>query len=104
MYSDEACTIEVTDTVIAAVGHNTTKTDAQGNTYTDKITGKFRAESYTYNETWLTYLNTYMNGQTNDSFWKKNGSGNWVDVKTALQSYKAQNQEELDSLYNLLHR
>ncbi len=85
-------------------GVGATKTDAQGNTYTDKITGKFRAESYTYNETWLTYLNTYMNGQTNDSFWKKNGSGNWVDVKTALQSYKAQNQEELDSLYNLLHR
>ena len=35
---------------------------------------------------------------------RNNGSGNWVDVKTALQSYKAQNQEELDSLYNLLHR
>ena len=34
-YSDEACTAEVTDTVVPAAGHNTTKTDAQAATCTE---------------------------------------------------------------------
>jgi len=34
-YSDEACTVEATDTVVAATGHDTTKTDAQAATCTE---------------------------------------------------------------------
>ena len=91
-YYDQACTKKVNSKTVDV------------SYASDGVLTFYAGWSNEYNETWLTYLNTYMNGQTNDSFWKKNGSGNWVDVKTALQSYKAQNQEELDSLYNLLHR
>ena len=70
---------------------------------TDKITGRYCAESFTYNNSWYSYLNTFMSGQTGTygSFWEeKNGS--WVNIGEALRSYKPENQAELTSLYDIL--
>ena len=69
-----------------------------GVTYTDKITGKYRAASYTFDSLWQTELNLFMSGQKGNygSFWQADKSGKWVNVKEALTAYKSTMQGLLD--------
>ena len=82
------------------------KTDADGNEYTDKVTGKYRAESFTLDSTWLNSLNQFMSGTTGNfgSFWEAKGDGTWVNVREALAAYKPELQVQLDENYERLHR
>lgn len=84
-------------------GAGATKKDASGNDYTDKITGKYRAASYTFDSLWQTELNQFMSGQIGSfgSFWQAN-NGKWVDVKAALTSYKSTMQKALDDSREIL--
>ena len=84
-------------------GAGNTKKDASGNDYTDKITGKYRAASYTFDSLWQTELNQFMSGQIGSfgSFWQAN-NGKWVDVKAALTSYKSTMQKALDDSREIL--
>lgn len=79
------------------------KTDAQGGSYTDKVSGRYRAEAYTYDETWYTFLTDFMAGNsgTYGSFWQaKNGV--WVDVETALKDFHPTLQQSLGELRGYL--
>lgn len=78
-------------------GAGTQKT-VSGVTYTDKITGKYRAASYTFDSLWQTELNQFMSGQKGNygSFWQADKSGKWVNVKEALTAYKSTMQGLLD--------
>lgn len=70
-----------------------------GTSATDKVSGKYRAASYTLSEIWFTELRQYMGGQTSgvDSFWEPKSDGTWVDVGAALKAYKATMQTALDT-------
>ena len=83
-----------------------TKTDANGTQYTDKVTGKYRAESFTLDNTWLNSLNQFMAGTTGNygSFWEPKSDGSWVNVKEALTAYLPELQVQLDENYERLHR
>lgn len=85
-------------------GAGSTKTNAAGETYTDKITGKYRAASYTFESMWQTELNQFMAGQKGGfgSFWQPDKSGKWVDIKAALASYKPTMQAFLDESREIL--
>ena len=78
-------------------GAGTQKT-VNGVTYTDKITGKYRAASFTFDSLWQTELNQFMSGQKGNygSFWQADKSGKWVNVKEALTAYKSTMQGLLD--------
>lgn len=90
----------------AVDGVGTEKTDANGNTYIDKVTGKYRAESFTYNDNWFTLLTKYMEGDTGNygSFWEKKSNGSWTNVGDALKAYKSSMQSELNRLTQRLER
>lgn len=62
---------------------------------TDVVGGRYRAEAYTYNETWYTYLTDFMSNGAYGSFWKKNKDGSFVDVRTALTSFDSELQAAL---------
>lgn len=85
-------------------GVGTQKTNAAGETYTDKITGKYRAASYTFEYGWQTELNQFMAGQKGNfgSFWQADKSGKWVDIKAALTAYKPTMQAFLDEARAIL--
>ena len=89
--------------VVDGIGQE--KTDANGNTYTDVITGRYRAESYTFSETWYSNLGSFMGGSTGSfgSFWKEN-NGEWVDIGAALKEYKELMQGDLDDARSLADR
>lgn len=86
-------------------GVGTTKTDGKGNTYTDRVTGRYSAVAYTINNTWLTNMNNYIGGSTNPSttLWKQ-VNGQWLDVKTVLESYALYLQADLDDMWSALSR
>ncbi|MGN1062025.1 MAG: hypothetical protein ACI4RO_02760 [Candidatus Scatosoma sp.] len=74
------------------------KTDANGNTYTDVITGKYRPEAYTYNYAWLTNFKSFCAGTSNLSsvnLWKGG------DVAAAMAKYQPYLQAELDEMWEL---
>jgi hypothetical protein len=89
--------------VIDGVG--SLKTKADGTTYTDVITGRYRAESYSIDELWFTNLNNYISGSTNSNInlWKE-VNGQWLDVGTVLRQYKPLMQADLDEGYKYLMR
>ncbi len=82
-----------------------TKTNAAGETYNDRITGKYRAASYTFNNMWQKELGYFIAGQKGDfgSFWQPK-NGQWVDVRAALTSYKPVMQEFLDEARSIIRK
>ncbi|MGN1053442.1 MAG: extracellular solute-binding protein [Candidatus Scatosoma sp.] len=66
-----------------------------GSSGTDAVTGRYRAEAYTYNETWYTYLTDFMANGSYGSFWKKNKDGTFTDVRTALTAFDSELQAAL---------
>lgn len=80
-------------------GSGTAKT-VDGVSYTDKITGKYRASSYTLDQLWQSNLTNYMSGVVGDygSFWKAKSDGSWVNIKEALSAYKPTMQAALDEM------
>lgn len=72
-----------------------------GTSETDKVGGKYRAEAYTYFETWYTDLTEFMSGSTNEtaSFWKADGN-QWTDVATALRNKKPSLQSSYTTTKN----
>ena len=85
-------------------GAGSQKTNAAGETYTDVITGKYRAASYTFDSLWQSNLNQFMAGQQGDfgSFWQADKNGNWVNIKEALTAYKPVIQDFLDEARSLI--
>ena len=73
-----------------------------GTSETDKVGGKYRAEAYTYSETWFTDLSEFMSGNTGEvsSFWKADNSGKWTDVAAALKAKKPDFQRQFESVRN----
>lgn len=73
-----------------------------GSSETDKVSGKYRAEAYTYNETWYSFLTDYMSSGAYGSFW---GDKNlkFANVREALTAYNAQLQEDLDEANGYLN-
>lgn len=84
-------------------GSGTTKTDAQGNTYTDVVAGRYSSVAYTINNTWLANFNNYIGGSTitTTTLWKA-VNGEWLDVKTVLTSYLPYLQEDLNDMWRTL--
>lgn len=83
--------------VIDGVGGQKT---ANGATYTDKISGKYCAESFTYKTDWYDKLLAYMGGETSDyqSVWEGE------NVKTVLESYNDTFQQALNDMKRILNR
>ncbi len=63
----------------------------------NKVSGKYRAEAYTYNELWYTYLSDFIHGTTGNygSFWQQR-NGAWVNIDQALSSFKPNLQQKLN--------
>lgn len=61
-----------------------------GTSETDKVGGRYRAEAYTYFETWYSDLAEFMSGSTGEtaSFWEPGDDNKWADVATALRNKK----------------
>ncbi len=75
-----------------------------GETVTDKVGGRYRAEAYTYDETWYTFLTDFMAGNSGSygSFWQAKSDGTWVDVGEALRSFAPTLQSSLTELRSYL--
>ena len=70
------------------------------NALCDKVTCKYRAESYTFLSSWYTGLTTWIKGDGSSfgCFYTKNGNS-WVNVADALAAYKPTMQQFLDEAY-----
>ena len=75
-----------------------------GQTVVDKVGGRYRAEAYTYDETWYTFLTDFMAGNSGSygSFWEAKPDGTWVDVGAALRAFAPTLQESLTELRSYL--
>lgn len=103
---DDPCPTNRSVWIDVVDGVGATKTDADGNEYTDKVTGRYRAESFTLDATWLNSLNQFMGGTTGSfgSFWEPKADGTWVNVREALAAYAPELQVALEENYDRLHR
>ena len=79
-------------------GYGTEKVDDEGNTYIDQVTGRYSAEAYTYNASWLANLKNWLSGQGSNgrSVWK-----NEITPSDALYEYEHLFQLELDEMWEL---
>ena len=76
------------------------KTDAEGNTYTDKVGGKFTGVSYTYSKVWRTTITDWIKGNGTSYgcvFGDKNGS-NFQNVRESLTGFDPVFQGLLDAM------
>lgn len=75
-----------------------------GETVIDKVSGRYRAEAYTYDETWYTFLTDFMAGNSGSfgSFWQEKSDGTWVNVGEALRAFAPTLQESLTELRSYL--
>ena len=80
-------------------GYGSQKT-VGGVTYTDKVAGKYCAESFTYKTDWYGKLVEYMGGDSSNygSVWQGE------NVRTVLESYNDTFQAALDAMQRILNR